>query len=91
MIVYNLFHFKLSKYYNIEILLSFSDELTITQPSFTSSVGGYSSYLAYPVEPRDVVKEIEVQFHFTAEVTGNFLNFSPEKMGFIGFLNTAVM
>ena len=47
----------------------FSDELTITQPSFTSSVGGYSSYLAYPIEPRDVVKEIEVQFHFTAEVT----------------------
>ena len=63
-------------------MLSFSDELTITQPSFTSSVGGYSSYLAYPVEPRDVVKEIEVQFHFTAEVTGNFLNFSPEKIGF---------
>ena len=52
-------------------LISFSDELMITQPSFTSSVGGYSSYLAYPVEPRDVVKEIEVQFHFTAEVTGD--------------------
>ena len=47
----------------------FSDELTITQPSFTSSVGGYFSYLAYPIEPRVVVKEIEVQFHFTAEVT----------------------
>ena len=45
------------------------EELEITQPAFTSSVGGYSSYLAYPIEPRDVVKDIEVQFHFTAEVT----------------------
>ena len=44
-------------------------ELRITQPSFTSSVGGYSSYLAFPVDPVAVVKHLDIQFHFTAEAT----------------------
>ena len=47
---------------------SFPD-LDISQPSFTSSVGGYSSYLAYPIAPKEVVRDLDIQFHFTAEVT----------------------
>ena len=44
-------------------------ELKITQPSFTSSVGGYSSYLAYPVTPAEVSNDLEAQFHFSSLVT----------------------
>ena len=41
-------------------------EITINQPAFTSSVGGYSSYLAYPIDPKDVVTRLEAQFHFSS-------------------------
>ncbi|XP_059087709.1 protein eyes shut-like [Tigriopus californicus] len=38
----------------------------ITQPSFTTSVGGYSSYLAYGINSQDVSLSFEAQFHFVA-------------------------
>lgn len=38
----------------------------ITQPSFTTSVGGYSSYLAYGIDSQDVSLTFETQFHFVA-------------------------
>ena len=41
-------------------------EIIINQPAFTSSVGGYSSYLAYPIDPKDVVTRLEAQFHFSS-------------------------
>jgi len=43
--------------------------MKITQPSFTSSVGGYSSYLAYPVTPSEVSNDLEAQFHFSSLTT----------------------
>ncbi len=53
----------------------FSDtELKITQPSFTSSVGGYSSYLAYPVTPSEVSNDLEAQFHFSSLITDQVLS-----------------
>ena len=53
----------------ILILFSSIPEVNIIQPSFTSSVGGYSSYLSYPVMASDVAKEMEAQFHFSSAVT----------------------
>lgn len=44
----------------------FIPEIIINQPAFTSSVGGYSSYLAYPIDPKDVVRRLEAQFHFSS-------------------------
>ena len=41
-------------------------EIIINQPAFTSSVGGYSSYLAYPIDPKDLVTRLEAQFHFSS-------------------------
>ena len=40
-------------------------EVEISQPMFTPSVGGYSSYLAYPINANDMVKTLEAQFHFS--------------------------
>ena len=48
------------------MLFHFIAEIIINQPAFTSSVGGYSSYLAYPIDPKDVVRRLEAQFHFSS-------------------------
>ncbi|XP_040572701.1 protein eyes shut [Lepeophtheirus salmonis] len=45
------------------------EEVELTQPSFRSSVGGYSSYLAYPVHTQNVLKSLEWQFHFSTPNT----------------------
>ena len=41
--------------------------MDITQPSFTKSVGGYASYLAYPLDGSKVAKDFEVRFHFSTD------------------------
>lgn len=40
--------------------------MDISQPSFTTSVGGYSSYLAHGIDPSSVSRAFEAQFHFSA-------------------------
>ena len=50
----------------LQLFLFRKIEITINQPAFTSSVGGYSSYLAYPIDPKDVVTRLEAQFHFSS-------------------------
>ena len=50
----------------LQVFLFRQIEITINQPAFTSSVGGYSSYLAYPIDPKDVVTRLEAQFHFSS-------------------------
>ena len=39
--------------------------MEISQPSFTTSVGGYSSYLAHGIVPASVSRAFEAQFHFS--------------------------
>ena len=39
--------------------------MDISQPSFTTSVGGYSSYLAHGIDPSSVSRAFEAQFHFS--------------------------
>ena len=41
------------------------DPVEIVQPSFTTSVGGYSSYLAHGIDPASVSRAFEAQFHFS--------------------------
>ena len=41
------------------------DPVEISQPSFTTSVGGYSSYLAHGIDPASVSRAFEAQFHFS--------------------------
>ena len=41
------------------------EPVSISQPSFTTSVGGYSSYLAHAVDPAAVARAFEAQFHFS--------------------------
>ena len=48
------------------MFIYFHAEIIINQPAFTSSVGGYSSYLAYPIDPKDLVTRLEAQFHFSS-------------------------
>lgn len=39
--------------------------MNISQPSFTTSVGGYSSYLSHRIDPRSVSRSFDAQLHFT--------------------------
>ena len=41
------------------------ETVEISQPSFTTSVGGYSSYLAHGIDPSSVSHSFEAQFHFS--------------------------
>ena len=41
------------------------ETVEISQPSFTTSVGGYSSYLAHGIDPSSVSRAFEAQFHFS--------------------------
>ena len=41
------------------------EPVEISQPSFTTSVGGYSSYLAHSIDPASVSRAFEAQFHFS--------------------------
>lgn len=42
----------------------------VTQPAFTTSVGGYSSFLAYGFDPDKVARGFRGQFHFRDERGG---------------------
>lgn len=39
--------------------------ITISQPSFTKSVGGYSSYVAYSVDQSAIYRDFEVELHLS--------------------------
>eukprot|EP00095_Tigriopus_kingsejongensis_P004554 maker-scaffold1671_size31647-snap-gene-0.7 protein:Tk04554 transcript:maker-scaffold1671_size31647-snap-gene-0.7-mRNA-1 annotation:"protein eyes shut" len=60
--------------------------MNITQPAFTTSVGGYSSYMAYGIHTLDVSLAFECQFHFTIIKTDQIaLLFFMGEHGLNGF------
>lgn len=57
-------------------------DVNVTQPSFTHSVGGYSSFLALPLgSPTWVARGFDAQFHLSSPNT--------DQVRFTWYINTA--